>query len=252
MTALPAIKSSGMPLIHQSGVPALCKDGGCCGGCFANFSAESLVDCEVQFTDFSDPVPTSWAWDFGDGGTSSERNPTHVFPEYGWYEVRLDIVAGGESCSRVRDIFPPCPLLSDCCAGGIPPLNINLAVTGVNVIADGMYGACDANGIFTLEWYAINVLGNELYRSEQFCVDDILDGWAARWEGGTCWHWPDRRFGLFMSLIMRREGFVDNLSSYRTVGTGHFEGCDDFDATVKFYRRPVTPVVTRGAVRMWV
>lgn len=33
----------------------------------------------VAFTDASTNTPTSWAWTFGDGGTSTLRNPTHVY-----------------------------------------------------------------------------------------------------------------------------------------------------------------------------
>jgi PKD repeat protein len=46
----------------------------------------------VSFTDVSTvPGPTSWHWDFGDGTTSSDRNPTHVFQEDGAYSVTLTV-----------------------------------------------------------------------------------------------------------------------------------------------------------------
>lgn len=34
---------------------------------------------------------TSWAWDFGDGGTSTQQNPTHDFPTAGTYTVVLTV-----------------------------------------------------------------------------------------------------------------------------------------------------------------
>src|SRR5512145_482082 len=40
----------------------------------------------VQFTDQSNPgsgTITSWAWSFGDGGTSASRNPSHVYESEG-------------------------------------------------------------------------------------------------------------------------------------------------------------------------
>jgi PKD repeat protein len=43
----------------------------------------------IQFTDQSSNNTTGWAWDFGDGGTSSLQNPTHKFNNVGTYEVNL-------------------------------------------------------------------------------------------------------------------------------------------------------------------
>ena len=43
----------------------------------------------IQFTDTSSNNPTAWSWSFGDGGTSTARNPTHVFAAAGDYRVNL-------------------------------------------------------------------------------------------------------------------------------------------------------------------
>lgn len=43
----------------------------------------------VTFTDNSLNTPTSWLWDFGDGETSTEQNPTHTYEEPGIYTVSL-------------------------------------------------------------------------------------------------------------------------------------------------------------------
>jgi PKD repeat protein len=43
----------------------------------------------VQFTDLSTNSPTQWAWDFGDGTTSSLQNPTHIYLHEGAYDVVL-------------------------------------------------------------------------------------------------------------------------------------------------------------------
>lgn len=53
----------------------------------ANFSFTG--DPVVNFTDLSINTPTSWDWDFNDGGTSTEQNPTHTFVEDGTYSVCL-------------------------------------------------------------------------------------------------------------------------------------------------------------------
>ncbi|HKJ66623.1 MAG TPA: PKD domain-containing protein, partial [bacterium] len=33
----------------------------------------------------------SWSWEFGDGSTSTEQNPTHVYEQYGIFSVRLAV-----------------------------------------------------------------------------------------------------------------------------------------------------------------
>lgn len=43
----------------------------------------------VAFTDTSTGGPTSWAWTFGDGGTSTVRNPSHTYTAPGSYTVSL-------------------------------------------------------------------------------------------------------------------------------------------------------------------
>ncbi len=46
---------------------------------------------DVCFTDNSEGNPTSWSWDFGDGGTSTEQNPCHTYQTAGTYTVTLTV-----------------------------------------------------------------------------------------------------------------------------------------------------------------
>ncbi|WP_048107514.1 PKD domain-containing protein [Methanosarcina barkeri] len=43
----------------------------------------------VSFTDQSTGSPTSWRWVFGDGNTSTEKNPVHTYNKSGLYSVTL-------------------------------------------------------------------------------------------------------------------------------------------------------------------
>lgn len=67
----------------------------------ANFQADVLSGVAphpVQFTDLSTGVPTEYKWDFGDGGTSTEKNPKHIYQKSGYYNVKLTVTnAYGES-----------------------------------------------------------------------------------------------------------------------------------------------------------
>lgn len=60
---------------------------------------------EVAFENRSSGKPSTFAWDFGDGGTSTEENPTHVYAAPGFYSVSLQ--ASGElgDDQRVRDDY---------------------------------------------------------------------------------------------------------------------------------------------------
>ncbi len=43
----------------------------------------------IQFIDATAPIPDSWFWDFGDGTTSTQQNPTHTYNNLGTYQVKL-------------------------------------------------------------------------------------------------------------------------------------------------------------------
>jgi PKD repeat protein len=72
------------------------------GGIYANFKANptsGVVPLTVDFTDQSIGQIDTWSWDFGDGNTSDEQNPTHTYREVGSYTVVLD-VSGSEGSDR--------------------------------------------------------------------------------------------------------------------------------------------------------
>ena len=52
----------------------------------------------VHFIDQSDFQPGTWYWEFGDGGTSDEKNPFHEYVEGGEYEVSLTINGADSTC----------------------------------------------------------------------------------------------------------------------------------------------------------
>src|SRR5204863_204672 len=54
----------------------------------ANFAAQA-TDLTVQFTDQSTGQVAQWVWDFGDGQTSNEQNPSHTYAQPGTYTVTL-------------------------------------------------------------------------------------------------------------------------------------------------------------------
>ena len=55
----------------------------------ANFTAPVRTKCEpsltVNFQDLSTGGATGWAWDFGDGGTSTLQNPSYTYTTWKLY-----------------------------------------------------------------------------------------------------------------------------------------------------------------------
>jgi len=71
----------------------------------ADFSVnvtQGIVPLAVAFTDQSSGSPTAWRWDFGDGGTSTQQNPVHVYSIPGNYTVTLDVTwpTGSDQVTR--------------------------------------------------------------------------------------------------------------------------------------------------------
>ncbi len=76
----------------------------------ANFSftpASPLEGNMVQFQDLSTAYDgvVGWAWDFGDGNTSTLQNPTHTYPASGSYIVVMTVTDGdGSQTSKVLSV----------------------------------------------------------------------------------------------------------------------------------------------------
>lgn len=65
-------------------IAGISSEDGTTGGCYIN---------PVQFNDLSlsDSLITSWIWDFGDAGTSTEENPEHTYDAPGTYTITLTV-----------------------------------------------------------------------------------------------------------------------------------------------------------------
>ncbi|HEX2898359.1 MAG TPA: PKD domain-containing protein, partial [Bacteroidia bacterium] len=64
----------------------------------------------VQFTDLTAGTPIGWTWDFGDGGSSTQQNPSHAYASPGTYAVCLIVEDGcsaDTTCGQVTVVCPP-------------------------------------------------------------------------------------------------------------------------------------------------
>lgn len=69
---------------------------------FSGTPTSGTIPLTVVFTDASTNSPTSWSWDFGDGGTSTLQNPSHVYTVAGTYTVTLTATNAYGSDSEVK------------------------------------------------------------------------------------------------------------------------------------------------------
>ena len=70
----------------------------------ADFSNDNVYSLSVPFNDLSEGNPTSWLWDFGDGFTSTEKNPTHRFASIGHYNVTLNAYSDFNSSKITKTV----------------------------------------------------------------------------------------------------------------------------------------------------
>jgi len=71
-------------------------------GLTASFNSTTVSGCAplvVDFTDASTGAPTSWSYNFGDGGTSTAQNPRYVFTKSGRFTVTLTVSDGVSTSS---------------------------------------------------------------------------------------------------------------------------------------------------------
>lgn len=69
------------------------------------FQAQNI--CEGNATQFSSNISQAYdaiTWDFGDGATSTDENPSHTYASAGDYEVSLSVTSGTESSTETKTI----------------------------------------------------------------------------------------------------------------------------------------------------
>ncbi|MHC4519752.1 MAG: S8 family serine peptidase [Planctomycetota bacterium] len=111
----------------------------------ADFSASPTsgdAPLTVDFTDLSTGSPTSWSWTFGDGGTSTDQNPSHTYIASGTFTVQLTATnsAGADTLTKTGYVSvtePPAPVLpvADFSAdptSGDAPLTVNFTDLSAN------------------------------------------------------------------------------------------------------------------------
>lgn len=102
----------------------------------ANFTSSMGGSCtgSVNFTDLTGSA-ASWSWDFGDGNTSTDQNPSHNYTASGTYTVSLSSTncAGTDAETKVNYITVnvlTAPVTTNDTSATCAPSSLNLAASG--------------------------------------------------------------------------------------------------------------------------
>ncbi len=94
---------------------------------FSGTPLTGIAPLTVQFTDISTGQIDSWSWQFGDGQTSSQQSPQHLYQNAGTYNVSLTVTGQGGTDTETKNgyitVLPP---------GGSPDFSLSgLTVSGL-------------------------------------------------------------------------------------------------------------------------
>jgi PKD repeat protein len=109
-------------------------------GLFVSAITTGTAPFAVQFIDSSTGTPTSWAWSFGDGGTSAVQNPAHTYTSAGSYTVTLTVTNtdGSNTISKTgyitvsETVAAPVASFVGSVTSGTSPLTVQFADSSTN------------------------------------------------------------------------------------------------------------------------
>ena len=217
----------------------------------------------VQFTDQSTNSPTSWSWNFGDGGTSTVRNPSHLYSTAGTYTVKLTATNNAGSDEELKSNY----ITVNPVASGIV-FNPNLTYGTISDTEGNIYKTIK---IGTQTWMAENlrttkfnngteipnITGNEWSSLNEpaYCWHNnnisfklergALYNWFTVSTGKLCptgWHVPSRN--EWITLIKYAGGELSAGKALKETGTGHWKPINDGINSSGFTAVP-------GGIRWW-
>ncbi|MBN1479284.1 PKD domain-containing protein [candidate division KSB1 bacterium] len=189
---------------------------------FAGSPTSGNAPLTVSFTDQSTGSPTSWSWDFGDGGSSTVQNPSHIYDTEGTYTVELTVSnsCGSDIETKVNYISvseapcdPPVANFSGSPTTGTAPLSVNFTDQSTNSPTSWSWNFGDggtstaqnpshtytAVGTFTVSLTATNGCGSDTETKTNYITvnepsqDDKVHVAAIEVTKETFWRWSRGR-----------------------------------------------------------
>ena len=156
-----------------------------CPSPVADFYGSPTIGCaplSVSFHDQTTNSPTSWSWNFGDGGTSTQQNPSHTYNSADTYTVSLTATNSYGNDNETKSNYitanscpPPVAEFYGSPLNGIGPLSVsfhdqttnsptswswNFGDGGTSTIKNPYHTYSD-NGYYTVSLTATNSYGND-------------------------------------------------------------------------------------------
>jgi PKD repeat protein len=181
---------------------------------FAMSTAAGVMPLNVQFTDHSIGAIDTWEWDLGDGTTSSERSPSHVYLKAGQYVASLRVKGPGGWSE---------PAATASISVAVPP-----PVAGFNVSA--------TNGVAPVSVVFSDASGGDV----SACEWDFGDGGKST---GSQAVWTYRQPGTYsVTLKVSGAGGSDSLTKTNLVTVAGPPPVADFDASNRVGNAPLSVV----------
>lgn len=120
----------------------------------AGFSATNLsgvAPLTVTFSDTSSGAISGWAWDFGDGSSSTAASPTHVYGVPGKYNVSLIVTGPGGQDTETRsgyvNVAYPAPIadFNSDVVSGVAPLTVRFSDASSGAVSGWAWDFGDGN-----------------------------------------------------------------------------------------------------------
>ena len=123
-----------------------------------DFTPSTTFGCEpltVQFTDNSTSLNniTNWLWDFGDGITSMQENPSHTYTSFGNYSVTLTVNTS-QGCAETL-------VMSNLISIGTPPV-LSFAVSDSTPCLNQLISFTNTSNSNSVDWTWFNGLDTVL------------------------------------------------------------------------------------------
>jgi len=171
---------------------------------FSGSPTSGTAPLTVNFTDLSTNGPTAWDWDFGDGGTSAEQNPSYTYLLAGVCTPSMTATNAGGSDTETKVAYitvapgPPVADFSGSPTSGTVPLTVNFTDLSTNSPTAWEWDFGDGGdsseqnpsytyllvGIYTPSMTATNAGGSDTETEARYIVVNFVDVAADNWAYG--------------------------------------------------------------------